>query len=63
MHVPNVLVQISISSFHLNDLEWITLLTTMVFLTFDIITFSDYYHFCPCHFHVDCGQALLINLV
>ena len=40
MHVPSVLVQISISSFnmHLNDIEWATLLITVVFITFDIIT-------------------------
>ena len=45
MHVPSVLVQISISSFnmHLNDIEWATLLITVVFITFVL----------PCHFHVD----------
>ena len=49
MHVPSVLVQISISSFimHLNDIEWATLLITVVFITFDIITVSDCNHFCP----------------
>ena len=49
MHVPSVLVQISISRFnmHLNDIEWATLLITVVFITFDIITVSDCNHFCP----------------
>ena len=49
MHVPSVLVQISISSFNmnLNDIEWATLLITVVFITFDTITVSDCNHFCP----------------
>ena len=42
-----VAMRVPSASMHLNDIEWATLLITVVFITFDIITVSDCSHFCP----------------